>query len=275
MNVLTQSRRARFGLVCVAAALAFNHTLLASPGWLAALPAYPLVLLARGLEPQDPGLAVTFQYLATAWGRLLWLPVLLGGTVCGLRARDFGIYKGRWKEALAATLVMWAAIELVLAAASALWNGPAWKPIPGRHSAAAMAAGVVYYFFGVALFEEAFYRGFLVPQLFHAFRTRFARQAAVLLAVLVSQLFFALAHLPHYRVPLPVPLGLTVLWLTGVLLALMWLRTGNLLVGVGWHGLLDLPYHLTGAPPGWPEGAAYLVGLLVLAAWPLVRGRAR
>uniref|UniRef100_UPI00257AA639 CPBP family intramembrane glutamic endopeptidase n=1 Tax=Oceanithermus sp. TaxID=2268145 RepID=UPI00257AA639 len=86
--------------------------------------------------------------------------------------------------------------------------------------------------------------------------------------VLVSQLFFALSHLPHYSLPFPVPVGLAVLWFTGVLLALMWLRTGNLLMAVGWHGLMDLPYHLTAAPAGWPAGVTYLVGLLLLAVWP-------
>ena len=272
MRVLHGTRRARFGLACVAAALVLNYALLTSAGPLAALPAWPLVRLAQQLEPADPNLAAMLHYLAATWGRLVWLVVGLGWAVCGLRARDLGLRWSGWKEALRATLALWAASEATLAAASAWQGGLEWNPLFHRLSPAATAAGAVYYVFGVALFEETFYRGLLVPQFFHFFRARFPGRAPAL-AVLVSQLFFAFSHLPHYSLPFPVLVGLAVLWFTGVLLALMWLRTGNLLMAVGWHGLMDLPYHLTAAPAGWPEGVTYLVGLLLLAVWPRAAAR--
>ncbi|WP_457631282.1 hypothetical protein, partial [Oceanithermus sp.] len=56
-------------------------------------------------------------------------------------------------------------------------------------------------------------------------------------------------------------------------LAWMWLRTGNLFIAVGWHGLMDFPIHLVTAPQNVPEGITFLVGVLLLAGWPWLRRR--
>ncbi len=271
MNVLIEARRARYGLLCVLVAFALNIGFLISSLPIETLPTYPLVRLARYFEPLDANLGATLHFLASTWGRLIWLVVIFGWAICGLRAKDIGIRWGQWKEGVVVTLVMWVIIEGVLVGSVLVLKRPlSWHPLWNRLTPAAIAANVVYYFLGVALFEEVFYRGFMVPQFFHAFQERFPKRSQVM-AVLTSQLLFALSHIPHYPMPLPMPVGLGILWLSGVVLAWMWLRTGNLFIVIGWHGLMDFPIHLVAAPQNVPEGITFLVGVLLLAGWPFVK----
>ena len=272
MNVLIEAKRARYGLLCVLVAFAFNIGFLISSSPIETLPAYPLVRLARYFDLLDANLGAALHFLASTWGRLIWLVVIFGWAICGLRARDMGIRWSQWKEGVVVTLVMWVVIEGVLAGSVwVLGRRLTWDPLWARLTPAAIVANVVYYFLGVALFEEVFYRGFMVPQFFHVFHERFPKWSRVM-AVLTSQLLFALSHIPHYPMPFPKPVGLGILWLTGIVLAWMWLRTGNLFIVVGWHGLMDFPLHLVKTPQNVPEGITYLVGvLLLLAGWPLVQ----
>ncbi|MBO8173990.1 MAG: CPBP family intramembrane metalloprotease [Thermococcus sp.] len=270
MNVVTEVKYARYGMSCVLIAFALNIGFLISPFPIETLPTYPLVLLARYFEPLDAPLSATLHFLAFTWGRFIWLIVIFVGAICGLRAKDVGIRWSQWKKGVLVTLIMWMIIEVMLVGSVLLLKRPlSWNPLWGKLTPAAVTAIVIYYFLGVALFEEVFYRGFMVPQFFHAFQNRFSKQSLVL-AVLVSQLLFALSHIPHYQMPFPLPIGLGILWLSGVLLAWMWLRTGNLVIAIGWHGLMDFPLHLVAAPPNVPEGITFLVGILLLIVWPFL-----
>ena len=273
MNVLIETRRARYGLLCVLVAFALNIGFLISSLPIETLPTYPLVRLARYFEPLDANLGAALHFLASTWGRLIWLVVILGWAICGLRAKDIGIRWSQWKEGVVVTLAMWVSIEGVLAGSVLVLKQPlSWNPLWHRLTPAAIVATIVYYFSGVALLEEVFYRGYMVPQIFHAIQEHFPKRSQVL-AVLVSQVLFALSHIPHYSMPLPMPVGLGILWLSGVVLAWMWLRTGNLFIAVGWHGLMDFPIHLVTAPQNVPEGITFLVGVLLLAGWPWLRRR--
>ncbi len=267
-------RPARFGWLCVTGAVAANVALLTHTGPLLELPTYPLVWLARHLSA-DVQLSALLHYLASTWTRLFWLVGVLIWGICGLRPGDLGLKRGQWKTGLKTTLILALIIEALLAGVAWVGEGRLrWNPLGRQLSWGSWLALGMYYFLGVALFEELFYRGFLVPQMAHLFQKRFPRRG-LLGAVLLSQALFALSHLPHYGMPFPKPVGLLILWFSGVILAWGWLRTGNLFIVIGWHGLMDWPIHLVATPANVPEGVTYLVGLVLLIGWPWLRPKRR
>ena len=270
MDALLSTRRLRTGLLGVLVLFGLNLAMLVYTWPWEVWPTYPLLLLGRYVQDWDAGLGAVLQYLASTWGRLIWLVVIGAGLLGGLRPRDLGIRWRGWREALAVTLIMALLQEGVLAGIR-LATGP-WQWHPGweKITPASFLGLVVYLFLGVAFFEETFYRGLMVPQFYHPLAKRIPHRAP-LLAILLSQVLFALSHYPHYNMPLPRPLGLAFLWLSGVLFALMWLRTGNLFIAMGWHGLMDFPLHFAATDPGVSEGVIFLIGLMVLLGWPRVQ----
>ncbi len=116
------------------------------------------------------------------------------------------------------------------------------------------------------MFEEVFYRGFMVPQLFHAL-TRVFKKHSMAITLLVSQGYFAVAHIPHFSMPFPMPIGLMILLFSGIVLALLWLQTGNLYIAIGWHALMDLPFHITKVPDNIAASFTFLLGFLILLVY--------
>ena len=275
-HFLANTRRARWGLLCVLVAFGLNLVLITAGGVVGRLPwlvLYPLLWLARLLAQVDREAALALELLTGYWGRFVLLIGVLAWGICGLRPRDVGLQRGKWREALVATVAMWVFIQLVLVGIGWASGGPlAWHPLWRQSTPLALGLSVVRYFLGVGLFEEVFYRGLMLPQFYHALRERQINHALPV-AVLLSQTLFALSHIPHYALPLPLPLGLLVLWLESVLLAWLWLRTGNLLILVGWHGLADFPLPLLAAPENVLEGAAFVLIIVMLVGWPVVRRR--
>jgi membrane protease YdiL (CAAX protease family) len=145
-------------------------------------------------------------------------------------------------------------VEIVLTVAdgdqprlSAFWSSAGW----------ATAVGVLAgYALGVAPAEETFFRGLLLPQLRLKF-SRLAPRAAVAGALVVSQLMFALYHLPSQvlggssgvgMAPLDIVIDLGRLFVIGLLYAALYLRTGNLFLVIGIHALEDAGITVVAAP---------------------------
>ncbi len=271
--LLPETRRARFGFLCVLGAFALNMVFLVSSDGVGKLPwlvMYPLLWLAQRVAHLDPSAGFALNVLAGYWGRFILLMVVLAWGICGLRPRDVGLRRGQWREALVATVLMWGVAQVVFLVIS-LASTPRWVAPPSQGTLLAVSALTLKDLAGVALFEETFYRGLMLPQVYHLLSPRLNRHT-LLVSMVLSQLFFALAHIPHYPMPLPLPLGLLFLWISGILFAWMWVRTGNLLIVVGWHGLSDyFPFPVVGISEATLNGVMFGVGLLFLAAWPWMR----
>jgi len=191
-------------------------------------------------------------------GGLFFLVTLVGLVTIGkLRPRDLGWQRSKVGAGLVATVGVWAAFQLIeLAAAlasgatpqlSSAWTAAGWATAVGTF------LGLIL---GIAPGEETFFRGFLLPQV----RMKFAHiktTSAVVLAVLVSQLLFALYHLPNLvmgnggkvgttAADIAVQLGID--FLTGVVYAALYLRTGNLFLVIGIHALQDASTSLVATP---------------------------
>lgn len=123
------------------------------------------------------------------------------------------------------------------------------------------------------------FRGFLLPQCYFQLRGLELRpRTRVLVALLVSQLLFALYHIPVMSStgvsPIQLPLALLPILLVGLLLAVVYLRTSNLFLAVGLHALNDAPTVLF--PPTFLSNdllglITVLVFALLLLFWPRLR----
>lgn len=169
--------------------------------------------------------------------------LLLGGK---LSLPDMG---WKWEflvPGLAATVVLWLVMQLVEVIANFALNGQFQFSSSWSALAVATAVGVlVGQFFGTAVSEETFFRGFLLPQLRLKFN-RMSGAVALGLAIVVSQLAFSLYHLPNLILGVSGEVGtgfadisiqLAIDFAIGVVFAAVYLRTGNLFLVMGIHAL--------------------------------------
>lgn len=162
-----------------------------------------LVVLIRRLVHHEGLAAFGLQRDARSW-RLL-LAGLLAGTLL------FSIYPT-------------AAVAFGLGSLSAVW--------PALATTALLAATWGFGFAGVALFEEALFRGYLLSKL----SVRLPTTAAI-----VGQaLLFSALHLAAYPRGHEVWLGLFNVAGLGIVLAMLVLRTQSLMAAIGFHAAWDL-----------------------------------
>ena len=113
--------------------------------------------------------------------------------------------------------------------------------------------------------EEIIYRGVLLPQLARGFRAFASERVAVLGAIVGSAAVFAASHLPGLRhdgvTGAALGLQLAALFAMGIVFALLYLRSGRLLVVAALHALLNSPTPFL-APT---DGALIVLQAMVLA----------
>jgi uncharacterized protein len=174
-----------------------------------------------------------------------------------LHPNDLGWKRSTLARGLALTVGLWIAFQLVeLAAALATGAAPRLSPDATAAGWATAVGTLLGLLLGLAPGEETFFRGFLLP----ALRAKFAHMkttSAVVVAILVSQLLFALYHLPNLVMgnggkvgttapEIAVALGLD--FLIGVVFAGLYLRTGNLFLVIGIHALQDAGTSVVATP---------------------------
>jgi len=210
---------------------------------------------------------------------LVGLVVVVWGVMfrgIGLEPRDVGLDRRGLRRGILFTLVLWLAIQVVGAieqlsttgtiGVAGSWTSSGAGPVLGAFLAQAL---------GNALFEEVIYRGFLLTQIDRMLEDRVDRRRTRLaLALVGSQVAFALLHVPNrlYReVAIEViPANLALVFVSGVLFALVYYRTGNLFVAVGVHALGNAPLAVFADTSfaAWLTNPAMVV--LILAWTPIV-----
>jgi membrane protease YdiL (CAAX protease family) len=213
---------------------------------------------------------------------LMFVPMtlLVGGLLLvrgRLRPASLGLGLRSLPIGVALLVTLWCLIQLGAALAAAAhgvgleWH-PAWiDPGPGY-----VLGFLIAMILGTALFEEIVFRGYLLPQVgmrLNGFRSRHVR---IGLAILLSSLVFASWHLPTLIIhqaldPSAAAVQLGSLTCAGVLLSLLYLRTGNLYVTMAVHALVNAPTLLVATPvPG--SFLAGVLGVALIIAGPRLRG---
>ena len=215
---------------------------------------------------------------------LVFLPqsaIVIGGIMLWLgrlRGRDLGLTRGWLLRAFAYTAVGWLIVQALSAIAALVGTGqlaihPNWQ----QHGAGTLIGLLLAMIVGTALFEDTVFRGFLIPQ----FAVRLkpwlgSAKARSLAALALSALIFSPWHLPTILLqgasgPGPVLGALAYMLLGGVMLGLLYLRTGNLPLAIAMHALVNAPTILfeSGVP-----GAALagLLGVVLIVLGPKLAG---
>jgi len=212
---------------------------------------------------------------ATLLVNLLNVAVVLIGLliiVGGLRLKDLGLERSKLSVAVGVTIGLWVALQAVAASVSLVQTGtvrinPSW----GQARIGVMLGLLVAQLFGNALYEEILFRAVLLDQLVLKLRDR---RWGFPLALVGSQTVFALLHVPNRLLRgdtlAEMAGGLGLLFLMGLLFALVYHRTGNLLVAIGVHAVNNSPTMLVATPL---SGQFFVTVLLVglVAAWPVLR----
>jgi membrane protease YdiL (CAAX protease family) len=200
------------------------------------------------------------------------LIVVVVGVIFGLgrlKPGDVGIRRDKLREGVIVTLAIWSLMQLVeivgdVATTGSISLAPTWI----RNGVWSTLAWTAAMFLGAALYEEIAYRGFLFPQLY--LKIRSTDRARFWIALLISQVVFAASHIPtHIALR---NLSGSALWTTvvlqgivGAILVLLYLRTRNLWICIGIHGLFNAPTPLVSDASG---VEAFLIILVI--GWPWI-----
>jgi membrane protease YdiL (CAAX protease family) len=206
--------------------------------------------------------------------------VAIGGIAClfgGLRPADVGLRSGKFMEAVIVVASAWIFIQLAHATAALLSSGSiqldeTWR-FPGaigKHLTWLVAMVV-----GTALSEETVFRGFVFPQLY--LKSPGSPRLRFWVAALAAALLFGLLHVPRHIVlgnmtALALCARIPAHMVGGLIATLMYLRTRNLWIVIGLHGIDNAPTRLVDSPMP-SEPVLLLVEIALLLCWPWLTRR--
>lgn len=201
-------------------------------------------------------------------GTLLWTR--------GFGPQTVGLHRKDVRVALVVGLGVWLVAQAASVAVALVTVGS----VPLSATLVAGGAGtllglLIAQLFGNALYEEALYRGFLLTTL-HARFVSSGRPRPFLAALVLSQTIFALVHVPSRLVDgvggVSLAANLTFVLASGLVFALLYYRTRNLLLVVGIHALLNYPTVVLGSE-AIASLAVAILSLVLLVAWPALERR--
>lgn len=263
-----QHRQVRFGFLLLLLALnliysAFVNLAVFEREWLT-----PLALASQGLL--QPGLIAYLVKIPLFLTLLFW-----GGQ---LRPKDLGLRKSQLPVGIAVMILLWLVVQGIgLAATLIVTDGLALAPRWAQADLFRMA-GIQVANAANVLFEETFFRGFLLIQFYLWLGKRdgaSSSQGRIFLAVMISQLIFAFSHIP-IRLYQDMPFASLaydqfMLLGLGALYALIFLRSTNLFVAMAVHFLANTPIALfLSANTG--RDLVLLLGLAMLFLWRPLAG---
>jgi uncharacterized protein len=212
-----------------------------------------------GVPFLDTLTANLLSILVVAIGIFFWLG--------RLRPVDVGLQRNKLLSAVLFGLVLWGLGQLAVVLFG-LFTGESLVLQP-------RGLFVVYTFLGQllgnALYEEIAFRGFLLLQLY--LKIAGSHRLRLILALVLSQAFFALIHIPNIflvreLVLSALPTDLLRLFVLGLVFAFIYLYTGNLFVAVVVHAFANVPA-LIWTVPGLDAGfALFSLALLLVILWP-------
>lgn len=190
----------------------------------------------------------------TLMGSAIILVVVVGGVIFGLgrqRPADVGLIARKLPAAIGVTAALWVLTQALLSAGAWATLGEIpFNPRWAERGVTAMFGALIAQLFGNALAEEIIYRGFLPPQAWLKLRGGLLGHARwrLLLAALISQAIFAVAHIPN-RIfnemsGADIALDMVMLVIFGLYYLFLYLRTSNLFFAIGVHALANQPLTL-------------------------------
>lgn len=214
---------------------------------------------------------------------LIYIPIILlviGVLVMrygSLSLADFGMTKRDLRMGLVALVGTWMLMQVVGAYVMysngmslqlpAMWRTPGVSYVIGDFLSQLL---------GNAPFEEIFFRAVLLVQGFKLLRARLptiSRRLSFGIVLVVTQAIFALYHIPtRLMAGVPIESLLPVLilpFVMGLLLGLVYYRTGNLFIPIVFHTFLNAPLMVVGSATIGME-TVFLFMIVLVVVWPFL-----
>ncbi|PIE99528.1 MAG: hypothetical protein CR961_00385 [Polaribacter sp.] len=196
----------------------------------------------------------------------LFLYLFFGVVIGGLRIKDFLLDKEKIKKGLLMIFVLWGIGNLLGAFLSFFQTGN----LVFVDKITYHIGNFMGQLFGNALAEEVLFRGILLTQFYLILRTKFKNKKSVLWALITSQLIFSLNHIPN-RIILEqteyLIFDLIKLFVVGVIISLMFMKTQNLVYVVSVHSLLNSPLCLFKADQSFIILAILVLSIIITIFW--------
>lgn len=198
--------------------------------------------------------------------------------VGGLTWSDLGLCKKKFSRGTIVVFCLWILMQLIGMLLHLFTSGKGGlSPIWTLERIPLIAGELIAQFLGNAFAEEIIFRGFLLTQVILLLKRKISNRSRLLTAsILISQLIFALTHIPQriatgYTLPSLV-VNLFLLWVIGSLFAVLYLRTENIFIVIGLHALANVPVSILAIPSqATGELLIYLLTLGLIFTWrPLV-----
>ena len=182
-----------------------------------------------------------------------------------LRCNDLGLIRQRFLSGVAWMICTWVVVQLlvVLIQQGTVSIDPSWDGLVVKKISLLVTGQLL----GNALYEEVFWRAFLISQLV-LLMTRVMKLSmgtALAWAIIISSVLFALSHIPndllHGREILG---GQISRCIAGIIFGSLFLLSNNLFLVIGIHGLVNQPLFLF-QDSGSAKELMWFVPLLVLA----------
>lgn len=193
----------------------------------------------------------------------------------GLRPRDVGLRLDKLAEALAVVACVWIVLQAAHAVAGLLSHGSLqWDDAWQRFGVTDRLLWLAVMLFGTALTEETIFRGFAFPQL--NLKCPGSRRTRFWVAALAAAILFGLFHVPRHIIfsdmsALGISARVLAHALGGLLATAMYVRTRNLSLMIGLHGIENAPTRLVSSPL--PSESLLLLELVLLVSWPWLTRR--
>jgi len=161
----------------------------------------------------------------------------------GLELKDFFINKRKIIQGLKWTLAIWIFIQVFAIIYSIVTQGD-FEILSVTNDKVGKLLGQ---YFGNAAFEELMYRGLFLTQFYLIFKQKKSNRTAIVLSIIVSQFIFSIIHIPNkllIKQSDNLLLELTTIFIVGVIFALIYIKTKNLILLVGVHSLINVPFIL-------------------------------
>lgn len=193
-----------------------------------------------------------------------------------MESEDLGLKVKELPLAVIMGIVIWICVQIIEGIVGYISYGmiviePSWNT-----KSTVLVGLLIGMFFGIALFEETGFRGFLFIQ----FKTKLekveqSKNLRVVLALLLSQILFTLTHIPWkvsnqgWTESVFFDLIFSV-FINGIIYGLFYLRTRNLFFVMIIHALGNAPTSLFQAPIQ-PSVVILILAIICVAIWPTLK----
>lgn len=205
-------------------------------------------------------------------GAVLGILVLYGK----LHGKDFGLMARKLPIAFTVGIITWILVQIIEGLVSFIGTGVVELDTRWNTEAAALIGLLIGMLFGTALYEEIGYRGFLLVQLGMKMKeVTTNRYLRAVLALLISQTFFTLIHVPWkvmnqgWTMTVLFDLVFSV-FMNGLIYGVLYLRTENLFFVMIMHALGNAPTSVIN-----PQMGSSTIVLLFAIIWAVIWPSAR